>query len=112
MEGEWPGEESVLRSSLVPEPVLFSIRGSIDENESGERLKKERGKSFVFVFASPLCDTLAMYDLIELIYCSMLFLQIMERSVTSKLLLLPDLIKALRNIATSCMLQLSFSYKP
>lgn len=30
----------------------------------------------------------------------------MERSVTSKLLLLPDLIKALRNIATSCMLQL------
>ena len=56
MAGEWPGEESVLRSSLVPKPVLFSIRGSIDENESGERLKK--GKGFVSVFVSPLCDIL------------------------------------------------------
>lgn len=60
------------RSSLVPEPV-FSIRGSIDENESGERLKKDSGKSFVFVFVSPLRDSLGMFDLIELINCSILF---------------------------------------
>lgn len=73
MAGGWPGEESILRSSLVPEPVLFSIPGSIDENESGERLKKDGGKSSVFVFVSPLCDTLAMFDLIELINCSMRF---------------------------------------
>ena len=61
------------RSSLVPEPVLFSIRGSIDENEFGERLKKDSDKSFVFVFVSPLRDSLGMFDLIELINCSILF---------------------------------------
>lgn len=59
------------RSSLVPEPVFFSIRGSIDENESGERLKKDSGKSFVFVFVSR--DSLGMFELIELINCSILF---------------------------------------
>ena len=68
MAGEWPGEES-----LVPGPVLFSIRGSSDENESGERLKKEKRQKFFFVFVSPPYDTLAIFDLIELINCSMLF---------------------------------------
>lgn len=53
MAGERPGEESVLQSSSVPEPVFFLIRGSSDENESGERLLK-KGKTAKIPFQARL----------------------------------------------------------